>query len=77
MATIVMRWLETTPSDYDRGIELVTLGRLQPIKERIAADYIWSQTREGIRVLEIGCGTGYVLSGMAGISHPASRGTAL
>lgn len=53
-----MRWLETTPSDYDRGIELLTLGRLQPIKERIAADYIWSQAGEGIRVLEIGCGTG-------------------
>lgn len=54
MATAFMKWLETTPGDYDRGIELLTLGRLQPLKERIARDY----TGPGDRVLEIGCGTG-------------------
>ncbi len=54
MATVFMKWLETTPGDYDRGIQLLTLGRLQPLKERIAANYIQS----GTRVLEIGCGTG-------------------
>ncbi|MGD8585641.1 MAG: methyltransferase domain-containing protein [Chloroflexota bacterium] len=54
MATVFMKWLETTPGDYDRGIELLTLGRLQPLKECIAREY----TSPGDRVLEIGCGTG-------------------
>jgi SAM-dependent methyltransferase len=54
MATVFMKWLETTPGDYDRGIEMLTLGRLQPLKERIAREY----AGPGCRVLEIGCGTG-------------------
>ncbi len=54
MATVFMKWLETRPGDYDRGIQLLTLGKIQHIKETIANDYI----REGMRVLEIGCGTG-------------------
>ncbi len=40
MATVVMKWLETTPQGYDRGIQLLTLGRLLPLKERIAREYI-------------------------------------
>jgi len=31
-----MKWLETSPKDYDRGIQLLTLGRIQRIKEKIA-----------------------------------------
>ncbi|MBN1992971.1 MAG: methyltransferase domain-containing protein [Anaerolineae bacterium] len=58
MATVFMQWLETTPRAYDRGIQLLTLGRLQPLKERIAADYIWAGGKTDLRVLEIGCGTG-------------------
>jgi ubiquinone/menaquinone biosynthesis C-methylase UbiE len=54
MATVFMKWLETTPGAYDRGIQLLTLGRLQPLKKRIAVEYIQPDTR----VLEIGCGTG-------------------
>ena len=54
MATVFMKWLETSPADYDRGIQLLTLGRLQPLKESIATDCV----QPGQCVLEIGCGTG-------------------
>ena len=40
MATVFMKWLETTPGDYDRGIQLLTLGRLRALKERIATNYV-------------------------------------
>jgi 2-polyprenyl-3-methyl-5-hydroxy-6-metoxy-1,4-benzoquinol methylase len=58
MATVFMKWLETSPRDYDRGIQLLTLGRLTPLKARLAANYIHPQGGEKPRVLEIGCGTG-------------------
>lgn len=54
MATVFMKWLETNPKDYDRGIRILTLGRLRRINEHIAYNY----AHEGTRVLEIGCGTG-------------------
>jgi SAM-dependent methyltransferase len=54
MATVFMKWLETTPASYDRGIRLLTLNKLQPLKEHIASRIV----RPGERVLEIGCGTG-------------------
>jgi ubiquinone/menaquinone biosynthesis C-methylase UbiE len=61
MATVFMKWLETSPKDYDRGIQLLTLGRIQRVKEKISNDYV----REGTRVLEIGCGTGTLTLMMA------------
>jgi 2-polyprenyl-3-methyl-5-hydroxy-6-metoxy-1,4-benzoquinol methylase len=61
MATVFMKWLETNPKNYDRGIQLLTLGRLQPLKEKIAREYV----HEGTRVLEIGCGTGTLTRMMA------------
>jgi ubiquinone/menaquinone biosynthesis C-methylase UbiE len=54
MATVFMKWLETSPKDYDRGIQLLTLGRLGRTKQLIASNFV----AEGMRVLEIGCGTG-------------------
>ncbi|MFN2188787.1 MAG: corrinoid protein-associated methyltransferase CpaM, partial [Candidatus Promineifilaceae bacterium] len=65
MATVVMRWLEQSPADYDRGIEMLTLGRLQALKEKIAKDYIWSTGQDEVRVLELGCGTGVLAALMA------------
>ncbi len=32
MATVFMKWLETSPKDYDRGIQLLTLGKIHRIK---------------------------------------------
>jgi ubiquinone/menaquinone biosynthesis C-methylase UbiE len=61
MATVFMKWLETSPKDYDRGIRILTLGRIQHVKERIANTYI----NPGMRVLEIGCGTGTLTVMMA------------
>ena len=54
MATVFMKWLEKSPKDYDRGIQWLTLGRLQTLKEKIATEFV----QAGTRVLEIGCGTG-------------------
>ena len=54
MATVFMKWLETSPKDYDRGIRLLTLGKIQRIQDKIVNHY----ARAGMRVLEIGCGTG-------------------
>ena len=61
MATVFMKWLETSPKDYDRGIRLLTLGRIQRIRQKIVEAYI----RPGTRVLEIGCGTGTLVAMMA------------
>ncbi|MGD8457584.1 MAG: methyltransferase domain-containing protein [Anaerolineales bacterium] len=54
MATVFMKWLERRPKDYDRGIGMLTLGRLERLKKKIADVYV----KGGERVLEIGCGTG-------------------
>ena len=43
-----MKYLETTPANYDRGIQLLTLNKLLPLKERITSQMV----QEGDRVLE-------------------------
>lgn len=52
--TVYMKLLEQTPEKYDRGMRLITLGRIDTIKALIAQSSIKAESR----VLEIGCGTG-------------------
>ncbi len=61
MATVFMKWLETSPGAYDRGIQWLTLGRLRHIKRAIATRFV----QPGDRVLEIGCGTGELTAMLA------------
>jgi len=62
MSTLVyMKLLEQTPEKYDRGMRLLTLGRIDRIKEEIADRWI----EPGQAVLEIGCGTGGLAARMA------------
>ena len=50
---VLMKILESAPSRYDRGIRILTLGRLDSAYNRLA-----SRIEEGQKVLDIGCGTG-------------------
>ncbi len=61
MATVFMKWLETRPRDYARGIRLLTLGRLARLHTKIAERWI----QPGERVLDLGCGTGDLVLQMA------------
>ena len=61
MATAFMRWLETRPGYYDRGIRLLTLGRLEALQQKLVDQHI----QPGMQVLEIGCGTGALTMKMA------------
>ncbi len=54
MATVFMKWLETRPEVYDRGIRLLTLGRLTVLHEALVSRFV----SPGMTILEIGCGTG-------------------
>ena len=55
MSYVFMKVLESSSSRYDRGIRLITLGRINKIYERLA-----SYIENGWKVLDIGCGTGAV-----------------
>jgi len=50
---VLMRLLELAPSRYDRGLRILTLGRLDEAYDRLI-----SHVEAGQRVLDIGCGTG-------------------
>lgn len=50
---VLMRILESTPSRYDLGIRILTLGRLDKAYDRLA-----SLVMAGQQILDLGCGTG-------------------
>jgi len=50
---ILMKILEYAPGRYDKGIRILTLGRLDKAYDRLT-----SHIKEGQRVLDLGCGTG-------------------
>jgi demethylmenaquinone methyltransferase/2-methoxy-6-polyprenyl-1,4-benzoquinol methylase len=60
MSYVYMKVLESAPERYDRGMSLLTLGRLARVQADIAAEL-----RSGERVLDIGCGTGALAVSLA------------
>ncbi len=57
MSTFVwMKVLESSPERYDRGIFMLSVGRIQEVYDRIAA----MAAAPGKRILDIGCGSGAV-----------------
>ncbi len=53
-STVYMKILEQNPAKYDRGMRILTLGRIDHIKRTIASCFVQPDDC----VLEIGCGTG-------------------
>ncbi len=48
-----MKIFESAPDRYDKGIRILTLGRLDKVY-----NHLTSYIKSGQRVLDIGCGTG-------------------
>ncbi len=61
MSTLVyMKILEQNPSKYDRGMKMLTLGRIDRIKKDIVSTWV----EPGYDILEIGCGAGTLAAKM-------------
>ena len=60
MSYVYMKVLESAPQRYERGMRLLTLGRLDLVRQDIAA-----RVSPGDRVLDVGCGTGVLVAMLA------------
>lgn len=60
MSYVYMKALESAPQRYERGMRLLTLGRLERVRQKISA-----RMAVGHRVLDIGCGTGALAAMLA------------
>jgi ubiquinone/menaquinone biosynthesis C-methylase UbiE len=60
MSYVYMKVLESAPQRYERGMRLLTLGRLEQVRQDIAA-----RVNAGDRVLDVGCGTGALVAMLA------------
>jgi demethylmenaquinone methyltransferase/2-methoxy-6-polyprenyl-1,4-benzoquinol methylase len=60
MSYVYMKVLESAPERYDRGMRLLTLGRLERVRQDIVA-----KMASGDRVLDVGCGTGVLAAMLA------------
>jgi len=69
MSYVYMKVLESAPQRYERGMRLLTLGRLEQVRQDIAA-----RVNAGDRVLDVGCGTG-VLAAM--LAHKGAHVTGI
>src|SRR5580700_4637484 len=57
MAFVLMKIFEEAPRRFDRWMNILTLGKLQEVREQIANNLV----RPNAAILEIGCGTGSLL----------------
>lgn len=55
MSYVLMKMLESAPHRYDKGINILTLGKLEKYYNRIV-----EQIKDTDKVLDIGCGTGFL-----------------
>ena len=61
MPYVLMKLFEEAPRRFDKWMGVLTLGRLQKIRDEIAS----SAAAPGVQVLEIGCGPGTMASLLA------------
>jgi ubiquinone/menaquinone biosynthesis C-methylase UbiE len=69
MSYVYMKVLESAPQRYERGMRLLTLGRLEEVRQDIT-----TRVNADDRVLDVGCGTGALTAMLA---HKGARVTGI